>query len=355
MVGVQAQLFRSRLSPAAEGGGRARIRAVAASGLCDTIRGLGAAPEALLGQAHLTDDDLAEPLSWLFLSDYCSLLERVSDTFAMPSFGLGFGLARPLSILGDLGGLAASAPTLHAAFGALARFLPTLQEQSALRFERRGERFVVAYQIRDGHIVRRRQDAELTVGVLIGFVRANLGPHWAPREVHFEHPCPEAAQEYDSLLGAPVYFGQLCNAIVIEPEDVGAILHSADPARMADLERRIRRRLPDSRADNFIGTVLQEIRDGLAKGQPGVEAVARRLDMSGPALYRRLKGHGVEFSDLQRDLRRELALMHLAQPHIPLTEVAMLLGYSELSAFSRAFRSWTGVAAMTYRRKTLRV
>ena len=333
----------------------ARIRAVAASGLCDAIRDLGASPQAMLGAARLTDEDLQEPLSWLFLSDYCGLLERIADTLAQPSFGLGFGLARPAAILGDLGSLASSAPTLHAAFDILATFIPTLQEQTALRFERHPHGFSVAYQIRDGHIVRRRQDAELTVGVLIGFVRANLGPHWVPQEVHFEHPRPDAPQDYDTLLGAPAYFGQLCNAIVVTAEDAGAILHSADPGRLAELERRIRRRLPDSRGDDFVGTVLQEIRDGLAKGQPGADAVARRLDLSGPALYRRLKACGVDFSDLQRELRRELALMHVAQAHLPLTEVAMLLGYSELSAFSRAFRSWTGVPAITYRRRALRL
>ena len=339
----------------ATGRGRARIRAVAASGLCDAIRDLGACPQALLGEVRLTDEDLSEPLSWLFLSDYCGLLERIADTFARPSFGLGFGLARPAAILGDLGSLAASAPTLHAAFDILSALIPTLQEQSMLRFERHGNGYMVAYQIRDGHIVRRRQDSELTVGVLIGFVRANLGPHWAPQEVHFEHPRPDAPQDYANLLGAPVYFGQLCNAIVVAAEDAGTILTSADPARLADLDRRIRRRLPDGRGDDFIGTVLQEIRDGLAKGQPGADAVARRLDLSGPALYRRLKAHGVDFSDLQRDLRRELALMHVAQAHLPLTEVALLLGYSELSAFSRAFRSWTGVPAITYRRRALRL
>jgi AraC-like DNA-binding protein len=334
--------------------GASRVRATAASGLCDAIRDGGAEPDRLLSGAHLTGEDLAEPLSWLFLADYCRLLEQSADALEQPLFGLHCGLSKSMAILGDLGGLAASAPTLHAAFDVLSRYFSTLQEQSALRFERYGERFIVAYQIRDGRIVRRRQDAELSIGALIGFVRARLGPNWTPQEVHFEHPQPDPRQGYEPLLGAPVYFGQLCNAIVVSAADVGAILQSSDPVRMADLERCIRRRLPDSRDDDFVGRVLQEIRDGLVKGDPGIEAVARRLDLSAPALYRRLRGGGVEFSQLQRDLRRELALMHVGEAHIPLTEVALLLGYSELSAFSRAFRAWTGISAFAYRRSQLR-
>jgi AraC-like DNA-binding protein len=70
-------------------------------------------------------------------------------------------------------------------------------------------------------------------------------------------------------------------------------------------------------------------------------------------LHRRLQERGVSFIELVRASRRDLALQHLAAPHIPLTEIAFLLGYSELSAFSRAFHQWAGVAPMRYRRQCL--
>ena len=332
------------------GASRPRIRAVAASGLDGVIKALGADPAGLLGPAHLHHQALAEPHAWLDLAGYCGLLEALAEAVGSRDFGLGFGLAHAPEILGDLGALARLAPSLHAALDTLSRYLPTLQEQTAMRFERHGADFRITYQIRDGAILRRRQDAELTVGVLIGFIRGGLGPQWRPREVHLEHPRPDPVPRYDDHLGAPVYFGQVCNSVIVTPDDAATILRSSDPVRMAELEQRLCRRLQDSRADDFVGIVLQEIRDAMVQGHPGIGPVARRLDMSGPALYRRLKRRGVEFSDLQRDLRRELALLHVADPHIRLTEVAMLLGYSELSAFSRAFRSWTGVAAMEYRR-----
>ena len=94
----------------------------------------------------------------------------------------------------------------------------------------------------------------------------------------------------------------------------------------------------------------QHVRAALANGDAGLSAVARRLGTSEASLYRQLRQRGVEFSALVAGLRRELALAHLAQPHLPLTEIALLLGYSELSAFSRAFRGWTGVSPIAYRR-----
>jgi AraC-like DNA-binding protein len=331
--------------------GASRVRAAATSGLCDIIRDNGAEPDRLLSHADLTADDLAEPMSWLFLADYCRLLERSADALGLPLFGLDCGLRNSKAILGELGELAASAPTLRAALETLSRYFATLQEQSTLRFERYGAFFMVTYQIRDGRIVRRRQDAELSLGVLVGFMRAALGPNWTPLEVHFEHPQPSSRNGYDALLGAPVYFGQCRNAVVVSPTDVGAVLQTSNPTRLADLERRIGRRLPDSQNEDFVSVVLQEIRDGLIKGDPGIAAAARRLDLSPSALYRRLRHCGAEFSELQRDLRREIALMHVGETHIPLTEVASMLGYSELSAFSRAFRSWTGLPAIVYRRQ----
>jgi AraC-like DNA-binding protein len=70
-----------------------------------------------------------------------------------------------------------------------------------------------------------------------------------------------------------------------------------------------------------------------------------------PARYRRLKACGVEFTDLQPNLRRELALLHVGEPHLPLTEIALALGYSEFSGFSRDFRALTGVSPNLYRRR----
>ena len=84
-----------------------------------------------------------------------------------------------------------------------------------------------------------------------------------------------------------------------------------------------------------------------------MDELAAELGMSSWTLHRRLRDLNVSFHDLVRGARRELALRYVAEPHIALTEVAFLLGYSELSAFSRAFRQWTGMSPVRYRRHRL--
>ncbi len=72
--------------------------------------------------------------------------------------------------------------------------------------------------------------------------------------------------------------------------------------------------------------------------------------MSSAALQRQLKEIGVTYNDIVRSAREELALHYMKNSDMPLTDVALCLGYSELSAFSRAFRNWTGMSPHRFRR-----
>ncbi len=105
------------------------------------------------------------------------------------------------------------------------------------------------------------------------------------------------------------------------------------------------------RSDDLIGQVRHEIEQQLAGGNPQLGKVAVALGMTSWTLQRRLRSLDVNFNDLVRAARRDLALRYVAEPHIPMTEIAFLLGYSELSAFSRAFRQWTGMAPAHYRQR----
>jgi AraC-like DNA-binding protein len=123
----------------------------------------------------------------------------------------------------------------------------------------------------------------------------------------------------------------------------------ADAGQMAALQAEVARQAATARPDDFIGRLAQEIRAGFATGDASIEAVAARLGHSRASLYRLLAARGLVFSDLSQSIRQEMALRYVAQPHMPLTEIAPLLGYSELSAFSRAFTRWTGMAPARYR------
>lgn len=87
----------------------------------------------------------------------------------------------------------------------------------------------------------------------------------------------------------------------------------------------------------------------LERGRVRVEAVAARLNMSRYTLYKRLKAENLTFARVLEEVRREQALVYLHDPQRPMVEIADRLGFSELSAFSRAFKRWMGCSPAEFR------
>jgi AraC-like DNA-binding protein len=104
-------------------------------------------------------------------------------------------------------------------------------------------------------------------------------------------------------------------------------------------------------AGGWLDEVRNAIAESLCDGAPTIRTVAKRLGASVRTLQRRLGDHDAVFSTLVDEVRREIALRYLADGKADLTEIAFLTGYSELSAFGRAFRRWTGSTPLAARRR----
>jgi AraC-like DNA-binding protein len=104
-------------------------------------------------------------------------------------------------------------------------------------------------------------------------------------------------------------------------------------------------------ADDFVGNVRRLVIASLASEEVTIEGIAARVGLSARSLQRRLQESDSSFKDVVDEARLALARRYLDDPALTLTEAAFLLGYSELSAFSRAFRRWTGTTAVAYRNR----
>ena len=100
--------------------------------------------------------------------------------------------------------------------------------------------------------------------------------------------------------------------------------------------------------DDTLGEVRRLVASMLGSSTLSIEQVATRMTTSARTVQRQLHGH--TFKQLVDEVRSSMARRHLADPDVTLTDAAFLLGYSDLSAFSRAFRRWTGQSAQEYRR-----
>ena len=197
------------------------------------------------------------------------------------------------------------------------------------------------YRILDGAILARRQDAELTMGMFVNVLRSVFGPTWAPEEVHFEHPRPEQAQEHARAFQAPLHWGQRTNALIFKRPAEDIAMPGADIKQMDRLRRQLLHAAHGSAGEvPLIRRVQAEIRSRLVDGTPYIEDVADALDIRRWTLQRALADEGVSFSDMVEQVRHQLARLYVQQTHVPIADIAFLLGYSEISAFSRAFTRW---------------
>ena len=327
------------------------VLAAAASGVVDLIEREGGDVDRIFGRAEIDTARLDSPLNELGLKQYCRLFEEAARQTQYDNFGLRFGNSFQPRQLGALGYLAINSPTMAAALRNLAVYFPAHQQNSTFAVREEDELLLLDYQITDGRIVDRRQDAELSLGMFRNIFRHCHGGRWRPVEVHFEHPRPIDGKEHETLFDAPVFFSQRTNSLVFRRRDLDAVIRGHDPYLFALIEPYMAgRQARQGRSDDLIGLVRHEIEARFGHGNPQLGKVASALGLTSWTLQRRLKELDVNFNDLVRAARRDLALRYVAEPHIPLTEVAFLLGYSELSAFSRAFRQWTGMAPARYRR-----
>lgn len=329
------------------------VLASAATGIVGFIEKFGGDVDRIFGDVHILPDMAGSPTLKLKLSAFCALFEESARQTGYGNFGLWFGNQFRPRDLGMWGYAAVSAPTLGSALENLVDLFRFHQESSLMRLRRGDDGLMrLEYQITAPAIVERRQDAELSLGMFLNFFREACGARWAPAEVHFEHPKPAMAREHECAFDAPVYFSQPTNALLFSSE----ILDRSMPARdlrllavmQTCLEQLAARPLSE---DLVLDRLRTAIRLKLPEGYPSLDEIAREMRVAMNAICRELRAAGTTYKEVVESVRRDLALSYIKQRQLPFSELAMLLGYSELSALSRAFRRWTGVSPREYRAK----
>ena len=331
------------------------VLASAATGIVEHIERRGGDIDSIFGNTGVSPAMAGSPTLPIKLACFCRLFEEAARQTGDGNFGLWFGNQFRPHDLGLWGYLAVSSPTLGAALRNIIDTFPFHQQHSLLRLAPRNDGLLMLqYQIRAPDIVERRQDADLSLGMFLNIFRECLGRGWTPETVYFEHPRPLDAEQHEAAFGAPACFSQPANALVFRPEVLKHPMPRRDP-KMTAMMRACLEAL-GSKADDFeplTDRVRMAVRTRLPDGWPSLEAISEDLRLSPAGIQRELARIGLTYKGLVQAVRRELALSYLRQRHLPLSEIAFLLGYSELSAFSRAMRRWTGRSPKSVRNRLL--
>jgi AraC-like DNA-binding protein len=327
------------------------ISVAATTGLLEAIAGGGANPDRILHVLELERSAFKNSEGFIASSLFARILEEAARATADECFGLHFGEHYNPKNIGPLAYVVLNSATIAVAIENAERYLHIHNEAADLSFNIEGEKAYLRFLLAESAIESTRQHTEYSMAVALNTLRIMVGSHWAPLEVQFTHEAPAHTSEHLRVFGAPVLFGCATNALVIERDFVERQVPAADPRLYRILKTHVERILNEMpRKSDFLSAVRRAIAESMRDGDPKLARVTKKISMSRRALQRRLKEHGVVFKTLADDTRRRFALDYLRDRKQTVTEIAFLLGYSEVSAFNRAFKRWTGRTPLDYRR-----
>jgi AraC-like DNA-binding protein len=325
------------------------ILAAAARDVERAIAATGINSHRVLELAGVDPARIADPSLRLELIDYCRLFDVAARETGDDFFGARFGQGFTPEHFSVVGTLVVSAPTVRDALSALARNYRWIQENSSLQFTVHRGFASLEYQICDARISHKHQDAELTIAALCGLIRHFLGPAWQPLETHFEHGRGGLRRDYKRVFGETV-FDQSTNAILIDPMFLGLPMPQQNARAFAEVQALISHQLAsvDSEAslrsdkDSRLGLLAHIIESQCKSGDASISAVARHMGLTVHGLRRQLGECNLAYDELVLSVRQTAAMRYVESSDHDLTTIALMLGYSELSAFSRAFKRWHG-------------
>ncbi|QIL79700.1 helix-turn-helix domain-containing protein [Diaphorobacter sp. HDW4A] len=261
------------------------------------------------------------------------LMELSAEVSGEEAFGLRLSVTRRLSSFGVVGMLARDEPTLRHALDTLTRYLYLHNESLTTQIHEAGGVAVIE-QLLLPSVGAGRQSVELAMGALYHTLCLALGKDWQPRSVSFMHPQPANLSWHRSILGSNLLFSQDYNGIALLSSDMDAPLHFADPA----MRQQVRQLVHDDLAGHsftFRDEVEQLITALLPTGRCSADQIAMHLGVDRRTVHRRLLVHGTTFTELLDEIRAEQAQRLMDYGDRKLSDIAPLLGFSSLSAFSR--------------------
>ena len=275
--------------------------------------------------------------------------EQAAQMIPDPAFALRAGECWHPSHLGPLGYGWLSSGTLRTALRRMARYTRLLGQRMASRCveDPAGLRFV--YDHGRGQGPAAPVMADFGLALVLSMCRTNYGQDLVPEVVTLRRPAPADKGPYERLFGCPVRFAAPEDAFVLSRHAVDRALPTSNHELAVTFDTILARQLGELDAAAFPDRCRSFLLQELTSGEPSEEGLARFMGLSRRTLQRKLGDLGLTYRTLLEKTRYDLALRYLDDPARSVTDITFLLGFSEQSAFSRAFKRWNGKAPSEYR------
>lgn len=320
--------------------------------IIDAVKAEGVEPEALYRAINFDPALLDDPDNRIPFSQFVAFYEHGARLTGDDAFGLHIGERVKPELFDILGYVVINSPTFGEAINRLIRYHSIWNDGAFYNLDVSASQARLTYEYVDRLIDGRRHDCEMTLSILVSFARRGTGVDWTPHEVSFQHSKPKSIIEHQRIFRTQVHFDRSINELIFDSSLLTLRMMKADSGLFVILDRHAQELLSRRpRADGLINQVRQLLGETLNVGDdPRLETISQKLGISVRTLQRKLKEEGTSHQDLLDELRSDLSKRYLQEPKLAICEVAYLLGFSEPSAFHRAFRRWTGTTPKEFRK-----
>ncbi len=312
------------------------------------IRSYGINPIPIMRKLRIDPEKLRDPharFRYAQIDDLWALaVAKAND----PAFGLKAAEFWHPSQLGALGYAWLASASLRTALNRMVRYIRILTEGATLKLQDGGDELSLVLNYKR---ISKQQPTRTDsfMAMLLAMCQADAGMEFHPTSISLTHPAPEDTAPFFALFGCPVNFSSKTNSFNLSREWADLELPGSNPQLVKLNDQVMVEYIASLGDDNIIERVKVQIMDQLPSGKVSDESVAEALFMNSRTLQRRLQKEDITFKTILTEVRMDLADSYLLEHKMALSEISFLLGFAELSSFSRAFKRWTGESPLAYR------
>lgn len=280
------------------------------------------------------------------------LLDHCARATGCLHLGLELGRHSGLDALGALGEIAQTAPDLGSALRFFILHLHLHDRGAVPLLWERGDQAMLGYVIHWPDVAGTEQIYDAAVAIIHNILKSLTGPGWQPDAVWLHCPLPEDRTPYRNHFQTRLHFAAQYAAVGFRAKDLSRPLPGSDARAYAGGLREVEalEALRDGGLHERIQRVLRRL---LIAGAPAselrLEPVAALFGLHGRTLNRRLHAEGTSFKALLDETRYRIACQLLRDTQLPMQELAITLGYADVTAFTRAFHRWSGASPAAWR------
>jgi AraC-like DNA-binding protein len=239
--------------------------------------------------------------------------------------------------MGALGYAWLSSNTLRDGFRRIQRYVKILGSQLGISVDNMGDNVSISLDY-DCSLAR----ATSGLAILTHLCRLNYQDELSPSKVTFIHPTPDDASKYFSYFGCPIEFDADVNSINFPASVIDEELVGGDDQLAKLNDQVLIQYINTLTQDDLVNTMKTIIVKDLPSGEVRIDAVAEELYTSSRTLQRKLKELGTTYKKIYTECQKYLAEKYVSEGKMSFTEISFILGFSEMSSFSRSYKRWTG-------------